>query len=216
MLKPEVADFLKKVRHNTTLEAQIRDTDSYKELSELSNAEGIQATATEFRQAFIERNARAMLELMLQQGVIEPTPLTPLSPINENQWSRIAAIDLAPIATQMVRDQEWSQARAASAERRYRRFLYLKTILPEGNASPTHEVDQFWHQHIINTRKYGPDCEHAVGHFLYHSFLSPEEEADAATLHAIWLDTQAAYEALFEEPYEGTIGAALLDRWPEA
>jgi len=63
---------------------------------------------------------------------------------------------------QLVRYRGWSPERAHSAERRYRRFFYLNATLPANSASPTSEVDEFWH-----------------------------------------------------EPYEETVGAALLNRWPK-
>jgi hypothetical protein len=53
-----------------------------------------------------------------------------------------------------------------------------------------------------------------AGRFLHHTFLSPDDPAEAGTLNTMWLITQATYESLFEEPYEGTIGEALLQRWP--
>jgi hypothetical protein len=59
------------------------------------------------------------------------------------------------------------------------------------------------------------DCKRAVGRFVHHTFLSPDDPAEARELTAVWLVTRACYESLFEEPYEETIGAALLDRWPK-
>jgi hypothetical protein len=78
-------------------------------------------------------------------------------------------------------------------------------------ASPTAEVDRFWHQHIINTMNYGPDCERVAGQFLHHTFLPPGNVDEA---QSVWFTTWISYENVFEEPYEETLGSALLDRWP--
>jgi len=38
---------------------------------------------------------------------------------------------------------------------------------------------------------------------------------EAREIEAVWLTTWICYEHLFEEPYEETVGAALLGRWPK-
>jgi hypothetical protein len=135
--------------------------------------------------------------------------------MDQDLWNRVAAMDLSPVVAQLVNYQGWTTERAAAAERRYRRFFYMKVALPEGMASPTPEIDEFWHQHIINTRQYKPDCQHVVGRFVHHDFLSLDDPAQVRELSAVWLATWVCYETLFEEPYEETIGAALLQRWPK-
>jgi hypothetical protein len=210
-----VLDFLKQAHADADLAEHTRAIDAYDGLAALSAEWGHLAEAADFRSAFMARNARILLEHMIRRGHVEPIELAPTPSIDFEVWNRIAALDLTPVTQQLVDYLGWTAARAASAERRYRRFLYLKTTLPEGNASPTHEVDQFWHQHIINTRRYGPDCEAVAGRFLHHTFLSPDDPAEAGALNTVWLTTQATYESLFEEPYEGTIGEVLLQRWPQ-
>ena len=75
-------------------------------------------------------------------------------------------------------------------------------------ASPAPEVDEFWHQHIINTRRYGPDCRRVVGRFMHHSFLSFDDPAQTRMLSAVWLTTWTCYETLFEEPTKRRSGGA--------
>ena len=81
-------------------------------------------------------------------------------------------------------------------------------------ASPSDEVDESWHRHIVNTAKHGRDCHAAAGCFWHHDFLSPEDPVDARTLETLRLETWIADETLFAEPYQETVGAALLIRWP--
>ena len=214
MIPPKVAGFLRKARMASDLAERVRQADSYAEVAELASEAGEPASQEELRAVFMERNAGVLLEQMMRRGMIARVPLPPVPPLDQDLWSRIAAIDLTPVADQLVTYLGWTEARTASIERRYRRFLYLKATLPNGNASPSPEVDEFWHQHIINTRRYGPDCQRAAGRFLHHTFLSPGDAADSAELTATWLATKACYERLFAEPYEETLGAALLDRWP--
>src|SRR5262249_37338296 len=160
------------------------------------------------------RNAGVLARQMISQGLMEPLPVPSVPELDRDLWNRVAGLDLEPVTAQLIDYQGWTAVRAAAAEQRYRRFFYLKATLPNG-ASPTVEIDQFWHQHILNTERYGPDCWHVAGRFLNHTFLSPADEAQAKQLQSVWLTTWVCYETRFEAPYEETIGAALLQRWPK-
>lgn len=39
---------------------------------------------------------------------------------------------------------------------------------PGESIIPHKEVDEVWHMHILDTRKYAADCENIFGHFLHH------------------------------------------------
>ena len=78
---------------------------------------------------------------------------------------------------------------------------------------PTSEVDEFWHQHILNTWQYASDCQKLTGGFVHHfpssGIICRNESAE---LTDKFFDTWLSYETIFNEPYEETIGAALLPR----
>jgi hypothetical protein len=128
----------------------------------------------------------------------------------------VAALDLSPVVTQLVNRKGWSAARASGAERRYRRYLYLVASRSVPSVVPTSEVDEFWHQHILNTWQYASDCQALTGGFVHHfsssGLISRNESAE---LTDKFFDTWLSYETIFNEPYEETIGAALLQRWPK-
>ncbi len=214
MLTTNVELFLRKAHADPVLCEEVNQADSFQALEELSQREGAPAAAGEFRAAFHARNARVLVELMMRGGVMDPVELDPVPALDPDLWARVESLDLSPMVFQLVTYLGWTPQRAAAAERRYRRFFYLKTVLPNGMASPTRLVDDFWHQHIINTRNYEPDCLRVAGRFLHHTFLSFDDPAEAGELSAVWLNTWTCYESLFEEPYQETAGAALLQRWP--
>ena len=215
MLTPNVAGFLRKAQVDSGLAEQVRNADSYQALAELSERAGEPAAAGDLRAAFAARNAGVLAQQMIRRGVIDALPPASVPAMDEELWNRVAAMDLSSVVYQLVSYQGWTAERAASVEQRYRRFFYLKAILPDGNASPTHEIDEFWHQHIINTRQYGPDCQRVAGRFVHHTFPSLADPAQVRALSTVWLETWVSYEALFDAPYEETIGAALLQRWPK-
>jgi hypothetical protein len=86
-------------------------------------------------------------------------------------FQAVAALDLAPIRIKLMHVESgegWPAARAAAVEAEYRRFLFLMKKYPDAQASPTVDVDTFWHYHILDTMKYARDCEQAFGYFLHH------------------------------------------------
>ncbi|WP_288380046.1 glycine-rich domain-containing protein-like [uncultured Massilia sp.] len=83
----------------------------------------------------------------------------------------IAALDLGQIKMKLMHVESgegWSAARADAVETEYRRFLFLMKKYPDAEASPTVDVDTFWHYHILDTMKYARDCEAVFGYFLHH------------------------------------------------
>lgn len=77
----------------------------------------------------------------------------------------------------------WSSSQVESVEREYRRFLELMKLFPNEQASPSVEVDTFWHYHILDTRKYAADCEQFFGYFLHHYPYVGIHGEDAAEMH---------------------------------
>lgn len=50
----------------------------------------------------------------------------------------------------------------------YKKFLYLQRKYPEHALVPSKSIDEFWHNHILHTRKYLYDCMQIFGHYLHH------------------------------------------------
>ena len=87
------------------------------------------------------------------------------------EFAAFKALDLAPIKMKLMHVESgegWSERRANAVEAEYRRFLFLMKKYPDDGASPTVDVDTFWHYHILDTMKYARDCEASFGFFLHH------------------------------------------------
>jgi len=56
---------------------------------------------------------------------------------------------------------------AEEVERQYREFLIAAGVAKDPIALPE-SIDEFWHAHILDTRKYRKDCEELYGAFLHH------------------------------------------------
>ena len=50
----------------------------------------------------------------------------------------------------------------------YKRFLTLRLENPGIKIAPTKLMDEVWHFHILDTKKYSADCQKLFGKFLNH------------------------------------------------
>jgi hypothetical protein len=217
MLTQNVAGFIRKTKLDSSLAEEVRCSDSYQALAELSNRAGQPASAAELKAAFQARNARVLARQMIRQGLAENVDLPAAQPRKQELWDAVQTLDLRSVTTQLVNRKGWSPDRVDAAVRRYRGFLYLTLADVVRDICPTQEVDEVWHQHILNTKQYAADCERLAGKFIHHAPASDDDsEAESKTLEDLFFRTWVAYESEFGEPYQETIGEALLQRWPRA
>ncbi len=84
----------------------------------------------------------------------------------------VHTIDLTRVRARLLRSG-WDAARYAAAEASYLAFL--------GDAgagdvlTPTPDVDEVWHAHLLHTKDYLRDCMRVFGRFLHHE---PSEHVD--------------------------------------
>jgi len=98
----------------------------------------------------------------------------------------------------MESGEGWSALRADAVETEYRRFLFLMKKYPDADASPTVDVDTFWHYHILDTMKYARDCEAVFGYFLHHyPYVGIGADANEGDHAAAGERMRAIYEAEF-------------------
>jgi hypothetical protein len=64
----------------------------------------------------------------------------------------------------------WTREYADSIEAAYKNYLTMLVKYPDDaeDIMLSEDVDEFWHTHILQTRKYAEDCQRAFGNFLHH------------------------------------------------
>ena len=87
----------------------------------------------------------------------------------------------------------WTEEQANEAEKWYRRFMALVILEPQVVAVPNRPIDDFWHQHILDTRAYDKDCHAVFGEFLHH-YPYFGLNGDAEQRDDSFDQTNAAYE----------------------
>lgn len=81
----------------------------------------------------------------------------------------INSIDFTGVIDRMVKRKGWLRKDANLACRLYRNYLFLmKKYGQEYVLPPSQDIDDFWHNHILDTEKYQTDCQAIFGKFLHH------------------------------------------------
>ncbi len=83
---------------------------------------------------------------------------------------KVSQIDLDPINRLLKYENStfWTDAVISDAEANYRRFLAMNLLYPTETIVVNKIIDDYWHQHILDTEKYAADCQIVFGHFLHH------------------------------------------------
>lgn len=81
----------------------------------------------------------------------------------------IYSIDFSMIINKFVRRHKWLRIEATETCNQYRNYLYLlKKYGTKSPLPPSEGIDEFWHHHILDTKKYIEDCEIIFGSYLKH------------------------------------------------
>jgi hypothetical protein len=82
---------------------------------------------------------------------------------------RIASLALDVVREKATKRHGWNESKAKVLESEYRDFLILLAENDGKMISPwSDDLDLFWHEHILDTRKYAKDCKWMFGHFIEH------------------------------------------------
>jgi hypothetical protein len=86
----------------------------------------------------------------------------------------IQALDLESVKLRVM-DPElgegWSREYADNIEAAYKRYLVMQVKYSDDaeDILLAKDVDEFWHTHILQTRKYFDDCQSMFGNYLHHT-----------------------------------------------
>lgn len=81
----------------------------------------------------------------------------------------IDAIDFSHVVNKLITQQGWLRKDAERVCRMYKNYLLLQKKYGKDHLlPPTQEIDEFWHNHILDTAKYHSDCMQIFGRYLHH------------------------------------------------
>lgn len=118
----------------------------------------------------------------------------------------VSQIDLSPINEKLQYDNPvlWSSETISQTEIDYRRFLALNLLYPSTTLVVNKILDDYWHQHILDTHKYAADCDKLFGFFLHHyPYFGMSDDEDGQRLFEAFAVTQQLWEEAFGVPVGG-------------
>ncbi len=80
----------------------------------------------------------------------------------------VNSLDLAQMNDKLINFYGWSKEDVALMHDYYNKWLVLHACYPELATAPSIKLDEYWHMHILDTRKYMEDCQLIFGEYLHH------------------------------------------------
>lgn len=123
----------------------------------------------------------------------------------ENLKKAIWDIDLSMVISKMMNSHGWSKEDADEACVLYRNYLFLLAKYPKKSLPPSQDIDEFWHNHILDTKKYRAECDKIFGKYMDHkpSYFLENKETEMKALESGFQETQRLhFEEFGEHIYE--------------
>lgn len=115
-------------------------------------------------------------------------------PTLEAAKNYIYSINFEDIIKKMVDFEGWTLRDANETCFHYRNFLFLKKKYWHKPLTPSNDLDNFWHNHILDTKKYTEDCEAIFGEYLHHNpYFGIDEKTDQDDLKKSLKNTLEMY-----------------------
>jgi len=116
------------------------------------------------------------------------------------KWQTISALDLQTVKEKIKHKKGWwwrMWRDPDKLEMEYRQFLYLIVTNPGKTVVPwSQDVDDFWHEHILDTDKYARDCRAISGDFIHHN---PNIPVGTAKRRMAFVKTKELYRKAFNK-----------------
>jgi len=93
----------------------------------------------------------------------------------------------------------WKSEKVIAIEGLYKEWLILHKVYGDKFAlAPNKALDEYWHYHILDTKKYMADCEQIFGYYLHHyPYFGLTEAEPAQDLEKGFLLTQKLFKKHF-------------------
>ncbi len=119
---------------------------------------------------------------------------------------KISSMNLEPVIFKLVHECDWTLEKALLVEAQYKTFLFMTLTLSEA-VVPTQDIDEMWHNHILDTRLYALHCKEVFGRFIDHfPYFGVRGGNDAQLLKESYKDTVQKFRK-----YAPIFGAVLIN-----
>ena len=123
----------------------------------------------------------------------------------QSKKDQINNLDLSMIADAMARRLKWLPSEVNEACQYYKNFLFLNYKYPKEIIVPSTDIDEVWHNHILDTKKYRFDCKTIFGKYLDHyPYFGMDAHSTREDLSNAFKRTQALHVQEFNYPIKST------------
>lgn len=112
-------------------------------------------------------------------------------------------VDFSRQCLMLTRTGKYTIAEAEASRIRYIQWLALIKHYPSFVITPDKCIDDFWHMHILDTKKYDSDIKNFFGYYLHHKPHFNPSLDERELLASQYKDTRKIWKHHFEEelPY---------------
>jgi hypothetical protein len=123
-------------------------------------------------------------------------------PSLEESQDYVYSMSLQPIINKMIKQDGWSKKEALEVSLLYRNFLYLnRKYGSKYKLPPTAEIDEMWHNHILDTQKYRIDCVKIFGRYFDHyPYFGIDDNSNSNDIEQAFSNFQRIYLNEFGSP----------------
>ncbi|WP_411826774.1 glycine-rich domain-containing protein [Luteolibacter sp. AS25] len=120
-----------------------------------------------------------------------------------------------PFTARLSREQGWTHVYAGRVVEEYKRFIAL-AMLAGHMVTPSEEVDQAWHLHMVYTKSYWHGlCRDVLGRELHHSPTTGGGDQNAK-FHGLYGKTLESYRRIFQAEPPADIWPSVEKRFANA
>lgn len=122
----------------------------------------------------------------------------------------IHSLDFSNVIDKMVKHQGWNRHHAEKLSDMYRNYLWLCRKYSDLKLPPSDEIDEFWHNHILDTKRYRQDCRYIFGkYFDHYPYFGIDKNSTVSDLNTAFEQMQKLYRQEFGECIENVRPNAL-------
>jgi len=115
-------------------------------------------------------------------------------------FEKLANLDLSMVKMKVLKESHYNQELVDEMADWYKKFLFLNFKYPDLKIVPNDLIDEFWHQHILDTQSYWVDCNTLFGYFLHHfPYFGLRGEDDRQNLNRAYEETKMLFISEFGE-----------------
>lgn len=118
------------------------------------------------------------------------------TPTLEAAKNYISLLDFKEVIKKLVQHEGWLEKDAKAISEIYKNYLFLKKKYgKEHELPPSDEIDIFWHNHILDTKKYRYDCQNIFGEYFDHyPYYGIDEKSNLKDLQKAFSKMQELYK----------------------